>query len=356
MANIMDLAIPKGSTVLVTGVNGFMASHVADQFVQHGYKVRGTVRNPEKSAWLNDYFDTTYGKGHLELYTVTDMTIENAYDEAVKGVSAFIHVASVVSIDPDPEKVIPIAVESAMIAIKAAYREPSVKRFVLTSSSAASLPVDVQTLLNMNGAVLTEDSWSPDAQALAWTPGPWGPEHGFPVYCASKVEQEQAVWRYHKENQAKRPDIMVNAVLPKLTLGKSLDPVNQGHPSSSGLIPLLFEGQELPSIWCKPQYAIDVQDAGLLHVAAAILPDVKSERIFGFAEPFCWDDVLEILRKQCPNRTFQENFAGVPFPAVVIKPRDRAEELLKRLGKPGWTSLADMVWMNTEDLRAANTI
>jgi nucleoside-diphosphate-sugar epimerase len=85
MANIMDLAVPKGSTVLVTGVNGFMASHVADQFVQHGYKVRGTVRNPEKSAWLHDYFDTTYGKGHLELYSVTDMTIENAYDEAVKG-------------------------------------------------------------------------------------------------------------------------------------------------------------------------------------------------------------------------------------------------------------------------------
>jgi nucleoside-diphosphate-sugar epimerase len=85
MANIRDLAIPKGSTVLVTGVNGFMASHVANQFVQHGYKVRGTVRNPEKSAWLNVYFDKTYGKGHLELYSVTDMTIENAYDEAVKG-------------------------------------------------------------------------------------------------------------------------------------------------------------------------------------------------------------------------------------------------------------------------------
>lgn len=106
----------------------------------------------------------------------------------------------------------------------------------------------------------------------------------------------------------------------------------------------------------RSEYAIDVQDAGLLHVAAAILPDVKSERIFGFAEPFCWDDVLEILRKQCPNRTFQENFAGVPFPAIVIKPRDRAEELLKRLGKPGWTSLTDMVWLNTEDLRAADTI
>ncbi|WQF84480.1 Putative NAD-dependent epimerase/dehydratase, NAD(P)-binding domain superfamily [Colletotrichum destructivum] len=350
MANITDPAIPKGSTVLVTGVNGFIASHVADQFVQHGYKVRGTVRNPEKSAWLNAYFDKTYGEGHFELYPVPDMTVENAYDEAVKGVSAFIHVASVVNFDPDPEKVIPIAVESAAIAIKAAYREPSVKRFVLTSSSSTTLPADPQTFLNMNGAVITEDSWSPDAKELAWTPGPWGPEHGGPVYIASKVEQEQTVWKYHKENQAKRPDLVVNAILPNLNLGKSLDPVNQGHPSTSGFILPLLEGKRLPPNWSTPQYAVDVQDAGLLHVAAAILPDVKSERVFGFAEPFCWDDVLEILRKQHPNKKFHENFAGVPYPDIVIKPRDRAEELLKRLGKPGWTSLADSLRLNTEDL------
>ncbi|KAH6687197.1 hypothetical protein F5X68DRAFT_117783, partial [Plectosphaerella plurivora] len=302
MANIQDLAIPKGSTVLITGVNGFMASHVADQFVQLGYKVRGTVRNVEKCAWLVAYFDQKYGKGHLELSPVPDMTVDDAYDEAVKGVSAFIHVASVVSIDPDPEKVIPTAVKSAVIAVEAAYREPSIKRFVLTSSSAASLPVDVQTLMDMDGGVLTQDSWSPDAQKLAYTPGPWDENHGFPVYSASKVEQELAVWKYQKENQERRPDLVVNTVLPKLTFGKSLDLVNQGHPSSSALIPMVFKGEPLPKIWIKPQYGVDVQDAGLLHVAAAILPDVKSERVFGFAQPFCWDDVLEILRKQCPDR------------------------------------------------------
>ncbi|RGP64318.1 aldehyde reductase ii [Fusarium sporotrichioides] len=231
-----------------------------------------------------------------------------------------------------PEKVIPIAVNSALIAIKAVYREPSVKRFVLTSSSVASLPVDVQTLLNMNGTVLTEDSWSHDAQRLVWIPEPWGPEHGFPVYCASKVEQEQAVWKYHKDNQTKLPDIVVNT-------GTSLDPVNQSYPSSSGLIPLLFEGKELPVTYCKPQYGIDIQDSGLLQAASAILPDVKGERIFGFAQAFCWNDALEILRKQYPNRTYQENFAGIPFPAVVIKPRYRGGDLLERLGKPDTKSL-----------------
>ena len=128
-----------------------------------------------------------------------------------------------------------------------------------------------------------------------------------------------------------------------------------GHVSTN-LQFKIQQREEFAKLMQRPEYAIDVQDAGLLHVAAAILPDVKGERIFGFAVPFCWDDVLDILRKQCPDRTFQGNFAGVPFPNVTIKPRERAEELLKRLGKPGFTSLAEMVLSNTEDLRAADTI
>lgn len=157
-----------------------------------------------------------------------------------------------------------------------------------------------------------------------------------------------------------------------MNLGKSLDLVNQGHPSTSGWILPLFEGKKQTILDSLPrklhlnvdmgwerktvtdaeslEYFVDVQDAALLHVAAAILPDVKGERIFGFAEPFCWDDILEILRKQNPKKKFHENFAGEPYQAV-IKPRERAEELLKRLGKSGWTSLEDSLWLNTEDLR-----
>ena len=43
-------AIPSGSTVLVTGVNGFLASHIADQFLRLGYSVIGTVRDAAKNA------------------------------------------------------------------------------------------------------------------------------------------------------------------------------------------------------------------------------------------------------------------------------------------------------------------
>jgi nucleoside-diphosphate-sugar epimerase len=78
-------AVPKGSTVLVTGVNGFLGSHVADQFLRNGYKVRGTVRDTEKSAWVQEAFARQYGAGQFELVAVPAMEANGAFDQAVKG-------------------------------------------------------------------------------------------------------------------------------------------------------------------------------------------------------------------------------------------------------------------------------
>jgi nucleoside-diphosphate-sugar epimerase len=43
--------LEKGSTVLVTGVNGYIASHIAVQLIKAGYRVRGSVRSREKAQW-----------------------------------------------------------------------------------------------------------------------------------------------------------------------------------------------------------------------------------------------------------------------------------------------------------------
>lgn len=48
---------------MVTGVTGFVGSHVAKALLERGYRVRGTVRDLEKAAWLvnnifKDYADT----------------------------------------------------------------------------------------------------------------------------------------------------------------------------------------------------------------------------------------------------------------------------------------------------------
>jgi nucleoside-diphosphate-sugar epimerase len=72
--------------VLVTGVSGFLASHVADQFLQAGYKVRGTTREVSKVDSIKKAFDSKYGEGRLEVVAVPDITLDGAFDEAVKGI------------------------------------------------------------------------------------------------------------------------------------------------------------------------------------------------------------------------------------------------------------------------------
>ncbi|CAM1510944.1 Fc.00g084570.m01.CDS01 [Cosmosporella sp. VM-42] len=371
MAPLDKPSIPKGSTILVTGVNGLLGSNIADRFLHYGYKVRGVVRDLEKSAWLAALFDKRYGAKNFELVVAGDMVAEGAYGEVVKGadfrhvafeslsltisvtstgVSAVVHTASPMSMDPNPNNIIPIAIAGAVNALKAAYSEPSVKRFVLTSSSAAT----VMSSRDTPGITVTEDTWNEDSVKAAWAEPPYGMERYGAVYCASKTQGEQEVWKFHRENQHKRPDLVVNSVLPNMNFGKSLDVVNQGFPSTSGMVAGLWNKDEAKlkflSILAPQEYFINTQDTGRLHVAAALFPNVKNERIFAFAGRFSFDTILEIMRKAEPERKFPDNFSGGDDPNE-IKPQDRAEQLLRELGEPGWVSLEDTILEAVEQFR-----
>jgi uncharacterized protein YbjT (DUF2867 family) len=72
--------------VLVTGISGFLGSHVADQFLKAGYRVRGTAREVSKVDAIKKIFDSKYGAGKVEVVAVPDITVEGAFDEAVKGI------------------------------------------------------------------------------------------------------------------------------------------------------------------------------------------------------------------------------------------------------------------------------
>lgn len=87
--------LPKGSKILITGVNGLIASHCADQALKHGYKVRGTTRSIDKNRWMLEVFAKKYGSDLFELVEVKDMQQPGAFDMAMEGCSAVMHVATV---------------------------------------------------------------------------------------------------------------------------------------------------------------------------------------------------------------------------------------------------------------------
>lgn len=89
---INNPVIPKGEIIVVTGANGYIGGHVADQFLAAGYKVRGTCRSKSRSACVQELFDQRYGKGQFEFYETPDMTQDGTYDEVVKGAIAWLRV------------------------------------------------------------------------------------------------------------------------------------------------------------------------------------------------------------------------------------------------------------------------
>jgi nucleoside-diphosphate-sugar epimerase len=89
-----EYAIPQGSLVLVTGANGYIASHIVQLLLEMGYHVRGTVRSAK--PWLNEYFEEKFGKGKFETIVVPDMTKEGAFETAAKQCAGVIHTVSIV--------------------------------------------------------------------------------------------------------------------------------------------------------------------------------------------------------------------------------------------------------------------
>jgi nucleoside-diphosphate-sugar epimerase len=110
MLSSENRAIPPGSLVVVTGANGFIASHVADQFLEARYRVRGTVRNIHRAGWLQGFFDQRYVPDKFGLIEAPKMEAPGAFDEAVKGASGVAHVVTPVMQSFDLSEAVPMIV------------------------------------------------------------------------------------------------------------------------------------------------------------------------------------------------------------------------------------------------------
>jgi nucleoside-diphosphate-sugar epimerase len=86
---LASVAVPYGSVVVVSGVTGFIGSHIADQLLLAGYKVRGTTRNVQTGKWAEEHFRGKYGHDSFELKQVIDMAADGAFDTVVDGKHVF---------------------------------------------------------------------------------------------------------------------------------------------------------------------------------------------------------------------------------------------------------------------------
>ncbi|KAK7950976.1 uncharacterized protein PG986_006704 [Apiospora aurea] len=326
-------SISKCSLVLITGATGHIAAHTVKQFLERGYRVRGTVRDLQSAAWLvEDVFKAYADSGFLELAHVPDLGAEHAFDHAIKGASAIVHIASILTFAGDPSQVIPPVVRGVTSILEAARAEPSVKSFVYTSSIAAAVDIGP----GMAAAHVGRDSWNDRAVKLAYAPPPAGAsfDHGHAVYQASKVEAEKAVWAFAEKN---KPHFTVNVVSPSTVLGEALTKRHLQNPYP--WIKNLYDGDESVGALFQAIIHIDVKDAALLHVAATLDPACDGSRLQAWGEHCNMNDILAILRRMYPGRKFMDDFSNQTQLDITTERDEQLALLRKWGGQEGWRAL-----------------
>ncbi|HEY5450511.1 MAG TPA: SDR family NAD(P)-dependent oxidoreductase, partial [Polyangia bacterium] len=163
-----------GQTVLVTGADGFIGSHLTEALVAAGAKVRAfCLYNSHGSwGWLEDARPEDQAKIDVRMGDIRDARFVEA---ALEGVDVVFHLAALIAIPYSyvaPESFIDVNVRGTLNVLEAARRH-RVRRFVHTSTSEvygtpADLPIRETHPLN------------------AQSP-----------YAASKVAADQLVLAYH---------------------------------------------------------------------------------------------------------------------------------------------------------------
>ncbi|XP_057971286.1 tetraketide alpha-pyrone reductase 1 [Malania oleifera] len=232
--------------VCVTGASGFMASWLVKRLLQSGYRVTGTVRDPENEKKLEHLWKLEGAKERLQLVRA-DLMEEGSYDDAIKGCHGVFHTASPVFGQPiaDPEgEILDPAIKGTLNVLCSCARNPSLKRVVLTSSSST---VRIRDDFDPN-IPLDESSWS--STDLCRRLQIW--------YALSKILAERAAWEFCKENKI---DLVV--VLPSFIIGPSL-PLNLCSTASDILG--LLKGEKQKFQWHGRMGYVHIDDVALSHI------------------------------------------------------------------------------------------
>ncbi|HEX2018682.1 MAG TPA: aldehyde reductase [Aurantimonas sp.] len=241
-------------TILLTGISGFIAKHVALELLGAGYRVRGTVRTPEKAAEVQA---TLAGQGapvdRLDIVEA-DLLAEAGWDSACQGCRFVVHTASPFPmVQPrDRFALVPAARQGTLRVIGAA-RKAGVERVVMTSSIVAIY----QGHEGRADSRYTEADWTNTDSASVG------------AYAVSKTVAEKAAWE-----AARDAGLELAVINPAFVLGPLLD---ADIGTSATLVAMMMRGR-LPIVPNVSFGIVDVRDVARAHLAAMVTEGAAGHR------------------------------------------------------------------------------
>ncbi|KZT23559.1 NAD(P)-binding protein [Neolentinus lepideus HHB14362 ss-1] len=280
---------------LITGVTSYIGAHIAQQLLQQGWYVRGTVRSQTKAQWLHDTFKAG---SRFETVEVKDIQRKESFADSVKGVDYVFHVASPFFMNPkDPyEDLVHPAINGTNSLLSAVDEHgTSVRRVVITSSFAAMMQPHPEN----PDYVYTESDWNDAAFEQVKQLGKDVP--GIIAYLASKNEAERAAWRFMDE---KKPNFELSVINPVYVFGPAIHHVAKAEElnTSVAMIYVYLSGakERLAPRGILSNF-VDVRDVAEAHIKAATLPGAAGQRYILSAGVFSDLLIASAIKKTCPK-------------------------------------------------------
>ena len=261
--------------VLVTGISGYIARHVAFTLLARGYDVRGTVRSLAKTEPVRQALEDAGADVSRLSFIEADLENDNNWEEAVNGCTYIQHIASPFPLEQpaDREALVPAARAGAQRVLAAGFAE-NVKRIVMTSSMVSMMGKPGK------GAhmVVSEDNWTDPSWRL------------LTAYAVSKTKAELSAWEYARVQGFESKLTTIN---PGLVLGPA---IGGSFGSSLALVQQMFKG-EFPRAPKIAYPIVDVRDVAELHVQGMIKQKAKGRRLIAASNTLWLREIADVLRK-----------------------------------------------------------
>jgi nucleoside-diphosphate-sugar epimerase len=295
MTNGNDSSPAAGTTVVVTGGSGFLGGHIVRRLLGDGYRVRATVRSPQRAPGVHQILSAT-GTGpaaRLEV-TVADLDSDSGWADVMEGTDYVLHVASPFrTVDEAHAYDLIRPARDGALRVLAAARDGGARRVVMTSSFPAV------GYSRTSDREFTEEDWTDPADDN--TP-----------YIRSKAIAERAAWDFMDFGG----DGMELAVINPVGI---FGPVLDGHLSAStGLVKAMLDGQ-MPA--APPMFfgVVDVRDVADLHLRAMTHPRAAGQRFLAASgKSISFLQMAAILSRRLGD-------AGDRVPAVELTPEQVRE-------------------------------
>ncbi|KAH7325291.1 hypothetical protein B0J17DRAFT_723064 [Rhizoctonia solani] len=315
-------SITAPAKILITGVNSYVGAHVAQDLLDRGFTVVGTVRSSSKGDDITRCF-IQYGD-RFSYTIVEDISQPTAFDKLLStgkfdGVA---HVAAPVprssssasSKDSALQEIFNASAEGNLNLLRSIKAHGhTIKRVVITSSAFAALQFQP-------GVKHTEAHWNDESVRIVEEKG----ETATPLehYAASKSLAERAAWKFMEDNQTEVNFDLVT-VLPVSVIGAPID--DKMPHEQLGNVTILFDRLKLLSTETPlseiSTNIVHVKDVAALHSESFIQPVASGHRVIGAAADPSWQDIYDALNEE-------PAFPGVPKGNPGVGSRHDEESLV----------------------------